>query len=206
MLKADSYLQYLEVLAVSLLDANGTKDIRVTDPLAPKPMAGFDISPINARSEITKQRKCRAATKRPTGKYKPVPLVFLPVQGMIVCLQRTGEYVKQSDYRTLETALAQARAECERPTKERDALAAELAGLRKDSERLKTLRELMGYTQEGSHQTVKIFEDDAAFETCIQAGKKVYYAGSLLSALDVARAALVESKGTNPLVCLPEMP
>lgn len=56
MLKPGSYLEYIESLAVSLLNANGDADVKITDPSAPPSMAGFSVSPINARAEIAAQQ------------------------------------------------------------------------------------------------------------------------------------------------------
>jgi hypothetical protein len=53
-----------------------------------------------------------------------------------------------------------------------------------DTKRLDALRELMGYTQDGSHQTVKLYEDDATMDFCISAGKKHYYASGIRSVID----------------------
>ena len=38
---------------------------------------------------------------------------------------------------------------------------AEIEKLEKDSRRLHTIRELCGYVEDGSHSTVKIFQDEA---------------------------------------------
>lgn len=64
---------------------------------------------------------------------------------------------------------------------------AQLVAAQEDKERLDTLRRLMGYTQDGSNQTVKLFEDDATRDFFIMAGRRTYMGGELRDAIDTAR-------------------
>lgn len=59
-MKPDSYLQYLETIVLSLMaERDSEKDIVVKDELAPKPLQGATVSPINVLSEIESQRRLR---------------------------------------------------------------------------------------------------------------------------------------------------
>ncbi len=87
MLKPASYIEYLEVLAVSLLAAHGDGDITVTDPLAPASMAGFSVSPLAAREEIARQR----ARRSPDGQYRAGDRVKHDLHGAIVLRTPIGE-------------------------------------------------------------------------------------------------------------------
>ena len=55
-------------------------------------------------------------------------------------------------------------------------LAKELLSTRKT---LESLRELMGYVQNGSEETVYLFQDDATKDFMLRVGKKTYWGRSL---------------------------
>lgn len=56
----------------------------------------------------------------------------------------------------------------------------------KDAARLNGLRELMGYVEDGSSDTVKLFQDDATKSFFVTVGKKDYYSTSFKGAIDEA--------------------
>lgn len=70
------------------------------------------------------------------------------------------------------------------------ALEKEVEELRKDEERLRTLRNLMGSIQGATDTTVKLFQDDATFTYHVTAGKNSYWGESLNIAIDKATAAI----------------
>lgn len=86
MLKPSSYVEYLETLALSLLNEHGSSDVRVTDPLAPPPLKGFSISPLNAREEIAKQRASRE--ERSGGGLLGAPAKAQPARSIVEFLER----------------------------------------------------------------------------------------------------------------------
>lgn len=69
---------------------------------------------------------------------------------------------------------------------------AELATARKDSERLKVLRDLMGHVQNASDTTITLSQDDATRDYIVSIGrdgKNVHYGTSLGAAIDAAMQA-----------------
>lgn len=69
---------------------------------------------------------------------------------------------------------------------ERNRLTIDIERLQKDSERLAMLRELMGYVEDGSHDIVKLYQDDATYEFFVSVGKLKYYGKSFEQAIDNA--------------------
>lgn len=65
--------------------------------------------------------------------------------------------------------------------------------VRKDHERLRTLRNLMGSIQGATDTTVKLFQDDSTFTYHVTAGKESYWGESLNIAIDKATAAAIAS-------------
>ena len=67
-------------------------------------------------------------------------------------------------------------------------LKAELAEAKKDADRLKGLRELCGYVEDGSSQTIRITQDDATNDWIIQWNDKAgwVFSSSFKSAIDEA--------------------
>lgn len=66
-------------------------------------------------------------------------------------------------------------------------LEAENERLRKDAERFKRIRELCGYVEDGSSQSLTITQDDATRTWIIKGGKKEISCGdSLAQAIDAA--------------------
>jgi len=57
-----------------------------------------------------------------------------------------------------------------------------------DAERWTILRALLGYVEDGSHDTVTISQDDATKTWAVRVGKYTYCADSLDQALTNARA------------------
>ena len=51
---------------------------------------------------------------------------------------------------------------------------------------LESLRELMGYVQNGSDTTVSLFQDDATMDYMLRVGKKTYWGFSLENVIDRA--------------------
>lgn len=72
-------------------------------------------------------------------------------------------------------------------------MAAELISARKSVETLKSLREIMGYVQNGSDTTVSLFHDDATMDYMISVGKKTYWGYSLENVIE--KAAEAEGEG-----------
>lgn len=68
----------------------------------------------------------------------------------------------------------QAEAECER--------------LRKDAERLKGLRKLAGFVEDGSNEAVRLYQDDATKDWFVSVGKRNWFGSSLSAAIDAAIA------------------
>ena len=62
-------------------------------------------------------------------------------------------------------------------------LAQELLSTRKT---LESLRELMGYVQDGSDTTVSLFQDDATMDFMLRVGKKTYWGLSLENVIEKA--------------------
>ena len=88
----------------------------------------------------------------------------------IVMIEDSGHYVSESVF-----------AEIER-------LKAELAEVKKDAERLKGLRELCGYVEDGSSQTMRITQDDATKDWIIRWNDKAgwVFSSSFNGAIDAA--------------------
>ena len=57
--------------------------------------------------------------------------------------------------------------------------AVEIQNLRRKVKTLSHLRELMGYVQNGSDETVSLFQDDATMDYMLRVGKKTYWGHSL---------------------------
>ena len=62
-------------------------------------------------------------------------------------------------------------------------LAQELLSTRKT---LESLRELMGYVQNGSEETVYLFQDDATMDYMLRVGEKTYWGHSLENVIEKA--------------------
>lgn len=56
-------------------------------------------------------------------------------------------------------------------------MALELLTARKAVQTLESLRKLMGYVQNGSNETVSLFQDDATMDYMLRVGKKTYWWG-----------------------------
>ena len=63
-------------------------------------------------------------------------------------------------------------------------ISAELIAARKSVQTLKSLRELMGYVQNGSEETVSLFQDDATMDYMLRVGKKTYWGLSLENVIE----------------------
>ncbi len=63
----------------------------------------------------------------------------------------------------------------------------ELAELRADKERLRGLRELCGYVENGSDTVVTLFQDDATKDWFCKVGKTSHWGNSFDAAIDAAR-------------------
>jgi hypothetical protein len=74
-------------------------------------------------------------------------------------------------------------------------LKAENGMLLKDAERLKGLRKLCGYTQDGSQEYVSIYQDDATHTFVLRGGKKAFEGSSFKQVIDAAMSALPDTKG-----------
>ena len=61
--------------------------------------------------------------------------------------------------------------------------AVEIQNLRRKVKTLSHLRELMGYVQNGSDETVSLFQDDATMDYMLRVGKKTYWGNSLESVI-----------------------
>ncbi len=64
---------------------------------------------------------------------------------------------------------------------------AELAACREDAARLKGLLELGGYYQDGSHETIRLYQDECTRTFHVAVGKRNYYGPSWEQAIDAAR-------------------
>ena len=62
------------------------------------------------------------------------------------------------------------------------------ARLRYDTELVDGLRNLCGYTQDGSATEVLIFQDDATNDWCVKVGKRSFFGRSFHAAIDAAMA------------------
>ena len=65
-------------------------------------------------------------------------------------------------------------------------MALELLTARKAVQTLKSLRELMGYVQNRSDETVSLFQDDATMDYMLRVGKKTYWGLSLENVIEKA--------------------
>ena len=65
-------------------------------------------------------------------------------------------------------------------------MALELLTARKAVQTLESLRKLMGYVQNGSDETVSLFQDDATMDYMLRVGKKTYWGLSLENVIDKA--------------------
>ena len=72
--------------------------------------------------------------------------------------------------------------------------AVEIQNLRRKVKTLSHLRELMGYVQNGSDETVSLFQDDATMDYMLRVGKKTYWGLSLENVIEKAFEA--EGDGT----------
>jgi hypothetical protein len=59
---------------------------------------------------------------------------------------------------------------------------------KKDADRLAGLRELMGYIEDGSSDTVRLFQDDATRSFFVKIGSREYYGEGFKGAIDAALA------------------
>ena len=64
--------------------------------------------------------------------------------------------------------------------------AVEIQNLRRKVKTLSHLRELMGYVQNGSDETVSLFQDDATMDYMLRVGKKTYWGLSLENVIEKA--------------------
>ena len=65
-------------------------------------------------------------------------------------------------------------------------MAQELLTARKAVQTLNHLKELMGYVQNGSDETVSLFQDDATMDYMLRVGKKTYWGLSLENVIEKA--------------------
>ena len=65
-------------------------------------------------------------------------------------------------------------------------MALELLTARKAVQTLESLRKLMGYVQNGSDETVSLFQDDATMDYMLRVGKKTYWGLSLENVIEKA--------------------
>ena len=65
-------------------------------------------------------------------------------------------------------------------------MAIELLSARKKIKTLSDLQELMGYVQNGSEETVSLFQDDATMNFILRVGKKMYWGNSLENVIEKA--------------------
>lgn len=65
-------------------------------------------------------------------------------------------------------------------------IAQELLSARKAVQTLNSLRKLMGYVQNGSDETVYLFQDDATMDYILRVGKKTYWGFSLENVIEKA--------------------
>ena len=73
-------------------------------------------------------------------------------------------------------------------------MAQELLTARKAVQTLNHLKELMGYVQNGSDETVSLFQDDATMDYMLRVGKKTYWGLSLENVIEKAFEAEGERK------------
>ena len=64
--------------------------------------------------------------------------------------------------------------------------AVEIQNLRRKVKTLNHLKELMGYVQNGSDETVYLFQDDATMDYILRVGKKTYWGFSLENVIENA--------------------
>ena len=64
--------------------------------------------------------------------------------------------------------------------------AVEIQNLRRKVKTLNHLKELMGYVQNGSDETVYLFQDDATMDYILRVGKKTYWGFSLENVIEKA--------------------
>ena len=64
--------------------------------------------------------------------------------------------------------------------------AVEIQNLRRKVKTLNYLKELMGYVQNGSDETVYLFQDDATMDYILRVGKKTYWGFSLENVIEKA--------------------
>ena len=64
--------------------------------------------------------------------------------------------------------------------------AVEIQNLRRKIKTLSHLRELMGYVQNGSEETVSLFQDDATMDFMLHVGNKTYWGLSLENVIEKA--------------------
>ena len=65
-------------------------------------------------------------------------------------------------------------------------MALELLTARKAVQTLESLRKLMGYVQNGSDETVSLFQDDATMDFMLRVGNKTYWGNYLEQVIDKA--------------------
>lgn len=65
-------------------------------------------------------------------------------------------------------------------------MALELLTARKAVQTLESLRKLMGYVQNGSDETVSLFQDDATMDYMLRVGNKTYWGNYLEQVIDKA--------------------
>ena len=65
-------------------------------------------------------------------------------------------------------------------------MAQELLTARKAVQTLNSLRELIGYAQNGSEETVSLFQDDATMDFVLRVGNKTYWGNYLEQVIDKA--------------------
>jgi len=65
-------------------------------------------------------------------------------------------------------------------------VASALVKVRHDSRRLKGLRNLMGFIQDGSSGTVKLYQDEATGDFFVSTGRRSYWGESFDTAIDAA--------------------
>ena len=65
-------------------------------------------------------------------------------------------------------------------------IAQELLSARKAVQTLNSLRKLMGYVQNGSDETVSLFQDDATMDYMLHVGNKTYWGLSLENVIEKA--------------------
>lgn len=91
-----------------------------------------------------------------------------------------------TDLNALHNENAALKAELERIHAEAAGLKSSVEILRVAADRLQALRALMGYVQNGTHETVKLYQDDATMSFYVHVGKQYGYGDSLGEAIDDA--------------------